>query len=141
VKVTDSAGETWRVKRRWLPWRRRVRDVPDVPAGDFFMAGGDDPISAILAVIGLVILLPVIVIFAVMVAELLLLLLLLPLWLVARAMLGGSWPIEVARGRSIVHVEAVKGWSASRERLMELAEAARLGRPSGAFDPGASSSA
>jgi hypothetical protein len=29
VKVVAADGSTWRVRRRWLPWRRRARDVPD----------------------------------------------------------------------------------------------------------------
>jgi hypothetical protein len=31
MKVEAADGSTWRVRRRWLPWRRRVRDVPDAP--------------------------------------------------------------------------------------------------------------
>ena len=127
VKVVDPAGDTWRIKRRWLPWRRKVRDVPDVPVDGLF-AGGDDPISAVLAVIGMVLLLPAIIVLAVMLAEFLALLALLPLWLVVRAVLGGAWPIEVRRGKTLVATESVKGWNPSRVRMYDLAEAIRLGR-------------
>ena len=30
MRVRDLDGRTWRVGRRWLPWRRAFRDVPDV---------------------------------------------------------------------------------------------------------------
>ena len=133
MKVQDPDGQTWRVRRRWLPWRRKVRDVPDVPDFGSF-PGGDDPISAILTVILLVVLLPVVVMFAVMLAEVLLLLLILPLWVGVRVLLGGSWPIEVLRGRTFVRTESVKGWTPSGVRMHDIAEAIRLGRP-GAVDP------
>ncbi|KQV76719.1 hypothetical protein ASC61_17880 [Aeromicrobium sp. Root344] len=140
MKVRDPQGQTWRVRRRWLPWRRKVRDVPDVPVDGLF-TGGDDPVSAILFVIGLVILLPVIVMFAAMLAEFLLLLLLLPLWLFVRALLGGSWPIEVLRGRTYVGTESVKGWTPSGVRMHDIAEEIRLGRPGAGFPLGASPTA
>jgi hypothetical protein len=128
VKVQDPEGQTWRVRRRWLPWRRKVRDVPDVPVDGIF-TGGDDALSGIVAVILLIVLLPVIVLFAAMLAELLLLLLLLPLWLIGRAMIGGSWPIDVSRGKTYVRTESVKGWTESGVRMHDIAEAIRLGRP------------
>jgi len=140
VKVKDPDGQTWRVRRRWLPWRRKVRDVPDVPV-DGLLSGGDDPVSATLAIIGLVLLLPVIIMFAVMLAEFLLLLLLLPLWIGVRVLLGGSWPIEVLRGRTVVGTESVKGWTPSAVRMHDLAEAIRLGRPGAVDQLGASRTA
>jgi len=140
VKVKDPDGQTWWVRRRWLPWRRKVRDVPDVPV-DGLLSGGDDPVSATLAIIGLVLLLPVIIMFAVMLAEFLLLLLLLPLWIGVRVLLGGSWPIEVLRGRTVVGTESVKGWTPSAVRMHDLAEAIRLGRPGAVDQLGASRTA
>ncbi|WP_332642681.1 hypothetical protein [Aeromicrobium sp.] len=137
MKVVDPAGETWRVKRRWLPWRRKVRDVPDVPVDGLFV-GGDDPIGMILAAIGLILLVPVIIALAVMLAELLLLLLLLPLWLIVRGFLGGAWPIEVWRGKTFVGAESVKGWSPSGVRMHDIAEAIRLGRQGTGFPLGES---
>jgi hypothetical protein len=139
VKVEDPAGETWRIKRRWLPWRRKVRDVPDAPVDGLFV-GGDDPLSAILAVVVGVLLLPVIIVFAVMLAEFLLLLLLLPLWLTVRALFGGTWPIEVWRGKTLVGTESVKGWGPSGIRMHDIAEGVRLGRPGTAFSFGESAS-
>jgi hypothetical protein len=139
VKVVDPAGETWRVKRRWLPWRRRVRDVPDVPV-DGWSIGGDDLLSAVVLVIVGVVLLPLIIVFAVMLAELLLLLLLLPVWLAVRALFGGAWPIEVWRGKALLGTESVKGWGPSRVRMHDIAEAIRLGRRDTGFPLGESAS-
>jgi hypothetical protein len=139
VKVEDPAGETWRIKRRWLPWRRKVRDVPDVPVDGFF-AGGDDLLSGVVAVIVIALLLPVIFIVAVMLAEVLLLLLLLPLWIIVRAVLGGAWPIEVWRGKTLVGTESVKGWGPSGIRLHDIAEGIRLRRPGTTYPFGESAS-
>ena len=122
-----------------MPWRRKVRDVPDVPV-DGFLVGGDDPISAILAVVALALLLPFVIMAAVMLAEFLLLLLLLPLWLVMRAVLGGTWPIEVWRGKTLVGTESVKGWGPSRIRMFDIAEGVRLQRPGTTFPFGESAS-
>jgi hypothetical protein len=139
VKVQDPEGQTWRVRRRWLPWRRKVRDVPDVPVDGMFV-GGDDPLSAILGVIALVLLVPVIVVGAAMLAEFLLLLLLLPLWLIVRAVTGGAWPVEVWRGKTYVGTDSVKGWTPSRVRMYDIAEAIRLGRLDTDFPLGESAS-
>ncbi|VXB40152.1 hypothetical protein [Aeromicrobium sp. 9AM] len=139
MKVQDPEGQTWRVRRRWLPWRRKVRDVPDVPVDGMFTSG-DDALSGIVAVILLIVLLPVIVLFAAMLAELLLLLLLLPLWLIVRAVTGGRWPIEVWRGKTYVGTDSVKGWTPSRVRMYDIAEAIRLGRLDTDFPLGESAS-
>ena len=127
------------MKRRWLPWRRKVRDVPDVPV-DGLLAGGDDPISAVLTIIVLLVFLPVIILFGVMLAELMLLLLLLPLWIVVRAVTGGRWPLEVWRGKTLVGTESVKGWGPSRVRMHDLAEGIRLRHPASPYGFGESAS-
>ena len=130
MKVTDPAGRTWRVQRRWLPWRRKVRDVPDVPVDTPFI-GGDDIFSAIILVVTVIILIPVILMAALMLAELLLLLLLLPLWVLVRAVRGGAWPIEVSRGKTLMWTESVHGWSASRARVRAIGQEIKVGtRPS-----------
>lgn len=124
MRIVDPAGVKWRVKRRWAPWRRRVRDFSyDVPFADGL---GDDPISMILGVIVLIIAIPLIILALVAMLELLVLLLLLPLAMLIRALFGGAWPIEVFRGRKLQTTEYVKGWSASRERIHDLAEQVRL---------------
>lgn len=124
MKVADPAGVKWRVRRRWAPWRRRVRDFAyDIPSPSGL---GDDPISVIVGVIVLIIAVPLIVIALVAMLELFVLLLLLPNAMLVRALLGGAWPIEVFRARTLQSTEYVKGWSASRERIHDLAEQIRL---------------
>ena len=127
MKVVAHDGTTWRVRRRWLPWRRRVRDLPDLP----FDIGsvGDDPISMILLAIGLILLLPALVVLILLVGELLLLLALLPLVLLGRGLFGLPWVIEIRRGRRLYATERVRGWSEAGRRIDEIATALRLGHP------------
>ena len=80
----------------------------------------------IVGVLLFVIALPLIVLALVAMLELLVLLLLIPIAMLIRATFGGSWPIEVFRGRELQATEYVKGWSASRERIHDLAEQIRL---------------
>lgn len=136
MKVTDPAGEVWAVKRRWLPWRLRRRDVRDALNGDLSgMSGdvGDDLIIGLAIFVGLVLIVvfvPVVLVVAILVAELLLLLLLLPAFVVLRAGYVARWPIEVWRGDDLVHADAVRGWSASHGRMLAIADELRRGEPS-----------
>jgi hypothetical protein len=141
MKVVDQTGETWVVRRRWLPWRPRRRRFDTSAVADVATGFVDDVEWFVIVLVAVLVVLPVVLLLTVFVAELLLVLLLLPVFVIASALVRRRWPIEVARGRMIVHTESVKGWSASRERMMELADAARLATPSGQFDPGASSPA
>lgn len=129
MEVADPAGETWRVKRRWLPWRRRVRDAPDLPIDGGSLLDGDDIFSAILLVVFVAIAIPLIVVFAVMLAELFLLLLLLPIWIVFRLVRGAPWTIEVFSGRELVNTESIRGWRGSQARMLEIADGIQIGRP------------
>ena len=78
MKVVDPQGRTWRVSRRWMPWRRRssIGDWWQVPSGSGL---GDDPISAIIGVFLLILLIPVVVLSVVVALEMLVLLLVLVL--------------------------------------------------------------
>ncbi|MFI7588419.1 hypothetical protein ACIB24_15220 [Spongisporangium articulatum] len=140
MHAVDPAGRTWRIRRRWLPWRRRIRDVPDygidLPSVDL----GDDPISAVIGVVLLVIVtilvLPFLVVFAGLLLELGLLLALLPLAVLARIALRRPWTIEVfGPGRRFLirgplqHEERVVGWRASSRKIHEYAAAARTEPP------------
>lgn len=125
MTVQDPAGETWRVRRRWLPWRPRLREGAfDLGAqvGDV----ADGPL--VLFLLGLV-LIPVVVVLAVFVAEIALVLLVLLVLTLARSIFIGRWPIEISRGRVLVHAESVRGWSDSGRRMQELADRIRLGDP------------
>jgi hypothetical protein len=127
VKVVAYDGSTWRVRRRWLPWRRRVRDVPDAPLDIGTL--GDDPISLILMALGLILLIPALVVLIVMVGELLLLLALLPLIVLSRGLFGVPWTIEIRRERRLHSTERVRGWGNAGRRMDQVATALRLGEP------------
>ncbi len=124
MKVTEPGGTTVRIGRRWLPWRRRLRglDAPDLPIPD-----GDDPISAALAVIGLIIAIPFLVVFTIALGELLILLALLPLLLLARIVLRRPWTVDVTRRGDLVASHQAADWASSRELKEELAAQAARG--------------
>ncbi len=124
MKVLDPQGVEWVVRRRWLPWRRRVRDLPDVDVPD---VGGDDLISALLLLVVAVVLVPLVILAVLLVAEVLLLLLLLPFVLLVQVLWRGGWPLLVERAGHVEHAENVRGWSLSGRRLTELAEQVRRG--------------
>ena len=121
MKVTDPSGQTWRVTRRWVPWRRRLKGsldlAPDLPVGSL----GDDPISAIVGIVFLVILLPFLVLALIAGLELLLVLLVLPFAVLARMMFGKHWHVEVRRGFKPVHEVEAGDWQASGLKIHELA--------------------
>jgi hypothetical protein len=128
VKVQTPADETYRIHRRWLPWRRRTRAdaldwMPDFPGCDLDF--GDDFGLVLVALL----LVPLLLILAFIVGELLLLLLLLPFFVLARSVFGTPWIIEVTRKGKVVHVEAVEGWAESSRRVEWLATALRQGDP------------
>lgn len=130
MKVVDPSGESWRVKRRWLPWRWRKRnpdDFPDVTPSldvDDLLIG----LAILVVMLVLAIFVPIVFVLAIAVAELFLLFLLLPLFVVLRAGRVARWPIEAWHGDQLVHAEAVRGWSNSKARMYELDDDIRLGR-------------
>ena len=126
VKVQTPAAETYRIHRRWLPWRRRTRAealdwLPDFPGGDLDF---DDDLGLVIVAL---LLLPFLVILAFVLGEVLLLLLLFPFFVLARAVFGTPWIIQVTLKRKVVHVEAVEGWAESSKRIHRLATALRQG--------------
>lgn len=126
MKVTDPSGQTWRVTRRWVPWRRRLKGsldlVPDLPVGL-----GDDPVSLVVGLVLLVLLLPFVIVALVAAAELLLLLLVFPLALLGRVLLGRHWTIEARRGFRIWWQRPVGDWQASGLAIHEVAAAIERG--------------
>jgi len=125
MRVTAPDGGKCRIRRRWLPWRRRSRfallnrlglDNLDVPLGD-------DPVTTTIALVILaVFLVPAVIVLVIVLGELLLLLLLLPLMVLARAMFGAPWLIQATHQGEVVYEEAVKGWRASTDRKRALAK-------------------
>jgi hypothetical protein len=126
MRVLDRHDRRWRVRRRWFPWRRRVRDVPDVPIDGGI---GDDPISMVIGLVLLVLAIPALIVTILLLAELLLLLVLLPVVVLLRLVLPVPWTIELwsrpARRRvlgwHLEHEVPVRGWRASGARMRDLA--------------------
>lgn len=127
MKVSDPSGQTWRVTRRWVPWRRRVRDVPDTGLNgslDF----GDDLVSIIVVALVAIVVLPFVVLGLLAGIELVLIVVVLPFALVGRVFFGHAWSIEARRGWRFVHEESVGSWNDSTVRITELAEEIRRGQ-------------
>ncbi len=130
MRVSSPDGTSYRIRRRWVPWRQRPRDVS---GADLDLGGiGDDPVTAIIIFVVALVLLPVIGVAAVAFGEFLLLLLLMPFWVLARGIFGTPWIIEVkAAGEGLVHQEAVVGWAASERRIEELGREISAGQAVG----------
>ena len=128
MKVIDPTGVTWRVRRRWLPWRVRPRDV-DVSGGDPGVGSPDDLALglAIVVFVVLLFLLPFLLVGAFLAVEILVVLFLLPLFLILRASRLARWPVAVRQGRAFAWEESVRGWRASGKRIRDLAEAITRG--------------
>ena len=126
MKVVDPAGQTWRVSRRWMPWRRKahVDNWGDVPTVDGL---GDDPISSIIGGLLLLLLIPFVVLAVLVALELLLLLLLLPFVVLGRVVLGRHWRVEARRGWDPVWEDEAGDWGESGRRIEAVAELIRRG--------------
>ena len=122
MKVRDPAGGSWRVKRRWLPWRRRFNGGWDVPSFDV----GDDPVSL---VIGTLILVPALILFLLWGFELLLVLLLLPFAILARTRFGKHWYVEIWHQRTFVRQFDGGDFEASGALVRRLAAEIESGHP------------
>jgi hypothetical protein len=129
VKVSSPDGTVWRVTRRWVPWRRRVKGALDWMPDLGFVSLGDDPISAILGIILLVLLIPFVVLALISGVELLLVLVILPFAILGRVLFGRHWTVEVRRGWRPYAEEQAGDWQASGLRIHALADALRRGDP------------
>lgn len=126
MKVLDPGGQTWRVTRRWMPWRRRasVGSWGDVPSG----AGlGDDPVSMIVGIVLLVLIIPFVVLALLVALEMLLLLLVLPFAILGRVLLGRHWRVEARRGWEPVWEAEAGDWAESGRRIEAVAATIRRG--------------
>ncbi|MBM7519032.1 hypothetical protein [Nocardioides nitrophenolicus] len=127
MKVRDPEGQTWRVTRRWVPWRRRLRSAGTGPL-DGLNGLGDDPISAIIAIVLLILALPFVILALFVAFEFLLLLLLLPFAALARVAFGAHWTIEARRGFTIWWDARAGDWRTSGERIRAVAGEIAEGR-------------
>jgi len=99
-----------------------IDGIPSPPSGL-----GDDPISAVIAVIFLIIAIPFLVLGLIALVELLLVLLLLPVALAGRVFFGRHWVIEARKGFSVEWDERAGDWQTSGLRIHEVAEALERG--------------
>jgi hypothetical protein len=130
VRVRDLDGKTWRVGRRWLPWRRRIREIPDV--NDYSLPDLDigDDLPGFLAVLAIafvvIITLPFLLLAIGFMIELSLLLSLLPVAVLFRVALRRPWTVQViAPDGSLAAAEPVVGWRESGERVQARAASLR----------------
>ena len=126
MKVVDPKGRTWRVSRRWMPWRRRssIGDWWQVPSGSGL---GDDPISMIIGVLLLILIIPIAIVALVVALELLLLLLVLPFALLGRMVFGRHWHVEVREGWTFVWETEAGGWRSSGRAIEQIADGMQRG--------------
>jgi hypothetical protein len=126
MKVRDPSGQTWRVTRRWVPWRRRLKG--GIMEGPTFPTGlGDDPISMVIGIVCLIIALPFLLLALVAGLELLLLLLVLPFAVLGRVLFGSHWHVELRRGFEPFWEIEAGDWQASKLKIHEIADGVRRG--------------
>ncbi len=118
------------VRRRWIPWRPKLRQIDSSGAFDI-LGAADDPISFVaLFVIAIVLALfgGIILAVALMASEFLLLLaLLLPLLAAARVFWILPWVIEARYAETVLGTVGVRGWRDSQEKIREVAGAYQRG--------------
>lgn len=124
MKVLDPEGRTWRVTRRWVPWRLRRRHL-----GSDFMLEGDDPISFVLFLVPGLIVLPLLSLVVFFALEVLLLALLLPVVVLLRIAFGHQWWIEARLGFRPYWEGEAGTWRRSGERIREIAQSIERGDP------------
>ncbi|MBM0124685.1 hypothetical protein [Pimelobacter simplex] len=123
MKVVDPDGRTWRVTRRWLPWRPRRRALG--PSLSFDMVDG--PLGFVVALVFGLVILPVLSFVLLSGGELVLLVLLLPVVTVARMAFGKRWWIEARLGYQPHWEEEVGDWRESGARIHAVAAAIERG--------------
>ncbi|HSE08126.1 MAG TPA: hypothetical protein VLB29_05630 [Nocardioidaceae bacterium] len=117
MKVMDPQGRTVSVHRRWLPWRRRIRDMDSADTGAIVK---DDPI-ALLSTLGLLLLIPFALALVLLVSEVFLLVLMLPIFVLGRVLFRMPWTVVATYKGRLLWSERVEGWTESETRILEIA--------------------
>jgi len=141
--VTTPSGETWRVRRLWVPrmrgetlWSRvkrrirrsrRVSEWSDLGEGCVFDL--DDLLILVALVVALVVLVFLVVPLLLVVVDLLFLLLLLLLGVAARIVFRRPWVVEATDSGPLRHTWRIVGWRASGEKVDEIANLLAHGHP------------
>lgn len=121
VKVHSPDGRTWRVTRRWVPWRPRLRE-PDPLAGVDAGPVGDDLLVGIVLAVVLTLVMPILLVVGVMAVEVLLAFALVPLAVLGRVLLGRQWYVEVRLDWRVWTEERAGDWQESGLRIHALAQ-------------------
>ncbi len=126
MKVIAPDGSEWKVGRRWLPWRARLRDTGGPDIGDFFafddLAGLAVGIAVVLLTLVVILLLP----FLVLIVELALLLVLGVVTFFSRVVLRRPWTVQ-ARTEGTLREWKVPGFRNAGDKVQEVAAAIASG--------------
>jgi hypothetical protein len=121
VRATARDGRTIDVRRRWLPWRPRVRDVE---GGDVWLIDGADDVIGFVVLLVLSVAVSLVLVFLlpplVFIAEALVVAAAIPVATALRILLIRPWTIEARHEGTLVGVEKVRGWRASQQRIQEI---------------------
>ena len=136
MRVKTTGGSTWRISRRVLPWRRRIRaghlvmDLLDILGfgSNSFRGGGGNltdlptPLAMLVLLVWLLVLIPALFLAALMAGELAIAGVILPFILAARFWFGVPWVVQVLghRGR-VHHEETAATWDSAGEQARALA--------------------
>lgn len=127
MKVTDPSGQTWRVSRRWAPWRPRLRDVGGAAQDAAWWAGDPADVAIWMFFFVLSVLAPLLLALAFAPVELALLAVALPVAVLGRVVFGRKWHVEVRRGWRPWTEVLAGSWAQSGIRIVEIAGAVRRG--------------
>lgn len=129
MKVVDPQGRTWRVSRRWMPWRRKTSTGSWGDGPQLSGSLGDDPVSMVIGLVLLVLFIPFLVLAIIVALEMLLLLLLLPFAILGRMLLGRHWRVEVRDGWTFAWEVEAGDWAQSGRTIEHVAQGLRTGMP------------
>lgn len=127
-------GARWRVGRRWLPWKPRLRKPEDLPVdGALEVFGFLDELPVVVAVIGAVVVVAFVLFVAIplllALAELVLLALLLGLGAFVRVVLRRPWIVDAVRVDRTERLSwKVVGWRRSGEVAAAVAQQLSTGQ-------------
>jgi hypothetical protein len=127
VKVTDPDGQTWRISRRWVPWRARLRDVSEAAEETAFFAGDPADIAIWICVFLISVLAPIVLSVLFLPLEIALVALVLPFAVLGRVLFGRTWRVEVRRDWKPWHEFLAGDWQTSTLKIHETADQIRRG--------------